>query len=185
MSQEKCTIQAAAKALGVTTKTIYRYLSNGSLSKVKEGARTYILIDEVRKLRSEMSETQENGVLTNMGHSDSDTITLKISAYNELMKKLGHAEGQERYLLEYKQDSERKAQELATVKGALDANSSELSEAKRIISRARLELEKIVEIRADAEAKTRALEEQQAELDRLRAENERLRLPWWKKLFLK
>jgi hypothetical protein len=48
-----------------------------------------------------------------------------------------------------------------------------------------LELEKLVEIRTDAERKAEALAEQQAELDRLRAENARLRLPWWKRIFQK
>ena len=191
MSQEKCTIQAAAKALGVTQKTIYRYLSNGTLSRIREGARTYILVDEVRTLRMKLSETQEKGVITDVGHTDSDIITIKLSVYNDLMKKLGQAEGQEKYLLEYKADSERKAQELATVKGVLDANSAELDQAKTTIAKARNELQRLLEAKRDAELKAITILDQQAalkqrekELDNLRAENERLkRLRWWERLF--
>lgn len=131
MSQEKTTVAAAAKALGVTQKTIYRYLSNGTLSRIREGARTYILVDEVRTLRMKLSETQENGVLTNEGHTDSDMITLKLSAYNELMKKLGQAEGQERYLLEYRAEIQQKDKALIEQSALLENKNKEIEELKK------------------------------------------------------
>jgi DNA-binding transcriptional MerR regulator len=168
MEQEKTTIQAAAKALGVTTKTIQRYLLNGTLSKIKEGTRTYISIDEIRTLRQGQTEGQKKDVQTNHKDRDSNTITLKLAEYKELLQELGHykgqIEGQTRHLLEYKQDAERKAQEL--------------TEARAVIGKARSELQRMADLKRDAEAKER-------ENTELRAEVERLRLPWWRRLFKK
>jgi DNA-binding transcriptional MerR regulator len=182
MSQEKTTIQAAAKALGVTTKTIQRYLLNGTLSKIKEGTRTYIPIDEIRTLRQGQTKGQKGDVQTNHKDRDSNTITLKLAEYKELLQELGHykgkLEGQTRNLLEYRQDAERKTQEL--------------TEARAVISKARSELEKMVEFKRDAEQKAKELLDQQAalearehELAEILAENARLKVPWWKRLFSK
>ena len=182
MEQEKTTIQAAAKALGVTTKTIQRYLLNGTLSKIKEGTRTYILIDEIRTLRQGQEQGQKRDVQTNHKDRDRNVITLNLAEYKELLQELGHykgqLEGQTRHLLEYKQDAECKAQEL--------------TEAKAVISKARSELEKMIEFKRDAEQKAKMVLGQQAtlkarerELEALRAENERLKLPWYKRIFNK
>jgi GTPase involved in cell partitioning and DNA repair len=182
MEQEKTTIQAAAKALGVTTKTIQRYLLNGTLSKIKEGTRTYILIDEIRTLRQGHEQGQKRDVQTNHKDRDRNIITLNLAEYKELLQELGHYkgqfEGQTRHLLEYKQDAERKAQEL--------------TEARAVISKARSELEKMVEFKKDAEQKAKmvinqqaALETKERELAEIKAENERLRLPFWKRWFNK
>ena len=180
MEQEKTTIQAAAKALGVTTKTIQRYLLNGTLSKIKEGTRTYISIDEVRTLRQGQTKGQKKDVQTNHRDRDRNVITLNFAEYKELLQELGHykgqIEGQTRHLLEYKQDAERKAQEL--------------TEARAVISKARSELEKMVEFKKDAEQKAKMVFDQQEALKarerenaELRAEVERLKVPFWKRLF--
>lgn len=106
MSVEKCTIPAAAKALGVSQKTIYRYLNNGTLSRIREGKNTYILIDEVRTLRTDMSVTQKEPVRTKHTDTDTDKITLSLKEYTTLVDELGQykgqVSGQARYLLEYK-----------------------------------------------------------------------------------
>ncbi len=149
MSQEKCTIQAAAKALNMTTKTIYRYLSNGTLSRIREGNRTFILVDEVRKLRSDMSVTEKEGVRTNHSDSDSNTITINLTEYKELIQELGHYKGQ------------------------LEGQTRNLLENKAVI-----------------EGKDRTIADQQAtiqakdkELEQIRAEVERLSLPWYRRIF--
>jgi len=196
MEQEKTTIQAAAKALGVTTKTIQRYLLNGTLSKIKEGTRTYIPIDEVRTLRQGQEVGTKKDVQTNHRDRDSNTITLKLAEYKELLQELGHykgqIEGQTRHLLEYKANIEAKDKELATVKSALATNTEEIEKAKDTITKARSELQRLIEIKQDAEQKARELLEQQAEIEakereniELKAEVERLRLPFWKRLFRK
>jgi len=182
MEQEKTTIQAAAKALGVTIKTIQRYLLNGTLSKIKEGTRTYIPIDEIRTLRQGQTKGQKKDVQTNHKDRDRNIITLNLAEYKELLQELGHykgqLEGQTRHLLEYKQDAECKAQEL--------------TEARAVISKARSELEKMIEFKRDAEQKAKvvldqqeALEAKERELAEIRAEVELARLPWWRRWFKK
>lgn len=194
MEQEKTTIQAAAKALGVTTKTIQRYLLNGTLSKIKEGARTYIPIDEIRTLRRGQEQGQKKDVQTNHRDRDRDTITINLAEYKELLQELGHykgqVEGQTRHLLEYKANIEAKDKELSTVKGALATNTEEIEKAKATIAKARNELQRLLEVKQDAEVKGKALLEQQAvlkarerEIEALRAEIKILRLPWWKRIF--
>jgi DNA-binding transcriptional MerR regulator len=158
MQQEKTTIQAAAKALGVTTKTIQRYLSNGTLTKIKEGARTYILIDEIRTLRQGQTEGQKNPVPTSSRDRDSNTITVNLKDYTNLVQEVGHykgmMEGQTRHLIEYKAD--------------IDQKNKELSETKEKVS-----------------AQNKILREAGEKIRELRAEVERLKIPWWRRLFMK
>lgn len=154
MTQEKTTIPAAAKALGVSQKTIYRYLSNGTLSRVREGKNTYILIDEIRTLRTDRTETVKEGVRTKHTDTNTKTITVKLTEYNELLKQIGRTETQDRYLLEYKATIEQKDKVILEQKEKVSTQNKILKEAG----------EKIRE---------------------LQAENERLKLSWWKRLFLK
>ena len=62
-SEEKVTVKVAAKALNVSDKTIYRYIKNGRLSKIKEGRRVYILMSEIRTLRNGQGEKMSRQVL--------------------------------------------------------------------------------------------------------------------------
>lgn len=43
----KASILEAARSLGVSTKTIQRYLAKGLLTKVREGGRTYVLMSDL------------------------------------------------------------------------------------------------------------------------------------------
>jgi DNA repair ATPase RecN len=171
MQAEKTTIAAAAKALGVSQKTIYRYLNNGTLSRIREGKNTYILVDEVRTLRTDMTGAEKEPVRTKHTDTDTDKITLSLKQYTDLIDELGQyknqVSGQARYLLEYKED--------------LQTKDKDLAEARATLARANSELRRLVEIRADAERKAETLAEREAEVDRLRAENARLRLPWWRR----
>ena len=46
--KEKVTIQVAARALGVSKGTIITYHNKGLLTRIKEGGRIYLSMDEVR-----------------------------------------------------------------------------------------------------------------------------------------
>jgi DNA-binding transcriptional MerR regulator len=74
---------------------------------------------------------------------------------------------------------------IATQKAKLDSKDRELVEAKDIIVKARSELQMLMEIKQDAEQKAKDLLDQQVEIDRLRAENNRLKLPFWRRWFKK
>lgn len=178
-SQEKVTVAIASKVLNVDRRTIYRWMDKGLLSKVKEGNNTYVLMDDVRALRDKaMSHDKKGNVAENRGNSEavSDIVTIERTHYEGLLTRLGQLEAKQELLLEYK--------------GGLEAKDKELAEARTTITKARSELQRLLEVKQDAEAKRKALLEQQATLEakereniELKAEVERLKRPWWKKIF--
>lgn len=54
------TPKQAAKALSVTSRTIFNYIKSGKLSSRKDGRRIFIPIDEIEKLRMENEDEKEN-----------------------------------------------------------------------------------------------------------------------------
>lgn len=119
-----------------------------------------------------------------------DTIKQKDIEISETRETLTNINKELRKSIEYKADLQAKNKELAAVKSALDTNSSELDQAKATITKARDELQRLFDAQKDANAKGRALIEKEAalearerELETLREENERLKRPWWKRIF--
>jgi excisionase family DNA binding protein len=203
--QDKATIQEAAKTLHIDRKTIYRWINKGLISKHVEGNKTYVILEEVKALCGKVTSQEATSFVAESVASP-NIVTVDRPHYEGLLIKLGQYEAERRYLLEYKTGLEAKerelsetratlaanADELAAVRSELDTNNSELEQARSTITKARNELQRLMEIKQDAEAKGKALLDQQVELETrerelevLRAENERLRLPWWKKLFRK
>jgi DNA-binding transcriptional MerR regulator len=83
-----------------------------------------------------------------------------------------------------------KDKDLAAVRSALDANSAELDQARETISKARNELQRLLQVKQDAEQKAKVVLDQQEELkareielEDLRAEVGRLSRPWWRRWF--
>lgn len=144
MQDEKVTIQVAAKAIGVTPKTIHQWLRKGTLSKVKEGNRTYILMDEIRALRQDKVTNQKSEVITSEVKQEQVTnqgynmVPIKREHYEGLLTKLGQLEANQQLLLEYKEGLQKKDKDILG---------------------------------------------QQVEIDRLRVENNRLKLPFWRRWF--
>jgi hypothetical protein len=52
-SARKTSILEAARSLGVSTKTIQRYLAKGLLTKIREGGRTYVLMSDLHSLTAQ------------------------------------------------------------------------------------------------------------------------------------
>jgi DNA-binding transcriptional MerR regulator len=201
MQDEKVTIKVAAKAIGVTPKTVHQWLRIGTLTRVKEGNRTYILMDEVRALRQNRVTNPKSEVITSEGKIEpsnnlgNNIVPIDREHYEGLLIRLGQLEANQQLLLEYRAGIESRdkaleqakgnisaqAQELATVKTALTTNSAELDQARAVISKARSELEKMVELKQESEQKAKDLLDKQVEIDRLRAENTRLKLPFWRR----
>ena len=146
MSQDKATIQEAAKALHVDRKTIYRWIEKGLLSKVKEGNKTLVIMEEVKAI-CDKGISQDVTKLEADSVTNTNIVTLDRPHYEGLLIKLGQFEAERRYLLEYKT--------------GLQAKDKELSEIK----------ERLIE----AEQRAKELE----------AEVNRLRKPFWKKIFSK
>jgi len=176
---EKVTIPVAAKALKVSTKTVQRYIEKGLITKVKEGTRVYVHIDEVRALLNGQPKIDKSPRV-----QEKDRITVDRTHYDSLLVRLGQLEASQQLLLEYKGNLQARDKELSETK-------SELDQAKTTISKARQELQGLLKVKQDAEAKAvtlldqqKALEARERELRELKAENERLkRLKWWERLF--
>ena len=211
MQDEKVTIQVAAKALNVTPKTVHQWLRTGILTRVKDGNRTYILMDEVRALRQNRVTNPKSEVITSEGKIEpsnnlgNNIVPIDREHYEGLLIRLGQLEGfNQQLLLEYraciesrdkaleqaKRNISAQAQELATVKGVLAANTEELDQARATINKARSELQRLLRIKEDAEQKAKVVLDQQEalkakehELAEIRYELDRARLPFWKRWF--
>lgn len=200
--QEKATIQEASKALHIDRKTIYRWISKGLISKYVEGNKTFVILEEVKAICGKDTPQDATSFVAESVASH-NIVAVDRPHYEGLLIKLGQYEAERRYLLEYKTGLEAKdkelsetratltanADELAAVKSSLNTNSSELEQAKSTIMRAKSELQKLMEVKRDSEQKAKMVLDQQAALDAkereladLRAELERERLPWYKKL---
>ena len=163
MSQEKVNIQVAAKALNVTTKTIHRYLANGTLTRIKEAGRTYIPMDEIRAIRQRQEETVKSDVsdiLEFTGQSKT-IVPVERAHYEALLTRLGQLETEKQHLLEYKEDLQRKDKELAETR-------ADLVEAEKILA-----------------AKNQAMEQAGQRIKELQEEVERLKTPWFIRWFKK
>lgn len=132
MSEEKVTIRVAAKALNVSTKTIHRWLANGTLTRIKEGPRTYIAMDEIRTLRQRHKEDnkKDDSDIFNIFGQGQDIVPIKREHYEGLLTRLGQLENEKSYLLEYKEGLEQKDKELVETKANLAIKNKELLEIK-------------------------------------------------------
>jgi excisionase family DNA binding protein len=50
LPEEKVTIQAAARTLGVSKGTVVHFLNNGKLTRIKEGSAVFVSMDEIETL---------------------------------------------------------------------------------------------------------------------------------------
>lgn len=122
-SEEKVTIQGAAKALGVSRGTVVHYLNNGRLTRIKEGSKVYILMDEIRILRDQKKDPNVTRSAGGARGSDGITVTVDREYYEELLGRLGQLELEKQHLLKYK-DS------MVDTKAALSNKEMDLQKAK-------------------------------------------------------
>jgi excisionase family DNA binding protein len=106
MTGQKITIKTAAQLLGVSTKTIQRYLSKGRLTRLKEGTRTLLLLPEVKGFEVDPSLGQGrlfSGAPKGLGSGHiGDTVTLSRERYEQLLLELGELRKQNQFFLEFK-----------------------------------------------------------------------------------
>ena len=158
-SEEKLTIQSAAKVLGVSRGTVVHYLNNGKLTRLKEGSKVYILMDEIKALldgkedksvttpvarSADTSEATAKAEIASEG--DGTTFVLDREHYEELLTRVGQLELEKQNLLVYKKS---------------------MVETKAAISDKEKQLQRV-------EAKLLMMEE---ELRRIK------KMGWWKRLF--
>lgn len=153
---EKASITVAAKALGVSAKTIQRWVKSGKIQSIREDNRIFIPVDEIRARLQEKKagvedivQDKKEDVQTTIGQTEDknvDVIPITRTHYEGLLTRLGQLEASQQLLLEYKAGLEAKDKELAETRSALQTRERELAD--------------------------------------IRSENEQLkRLRWWERLF--
>lgn len=139
MSEEKVTIKTAMKALGVSEKTVYRYLNNGLLTRIKEGHRTYILSSEIRSLRQKqtLSGHSSDSKKAVSGHSSvskesmSGQMSLSQDEYKKLIQENEELKQKNLLLLEYKLSADQVKRELEETKQKLKTAETEITRLKK------------------------------------------------------
>jgi len=121
--EQKVTIKAAAKALGVSKGTVIHYLNNGRLTRIKDGAQVYILMDEIRALRDPAPASQVTPPVRPSSDGDGATVSLDRGHYEELLTRLGQLESENKDLLKYR-DS------MVDTKAALNQKEKNLQQAE-------------------------------------------------------
>ncbi len=147
VTQGKVTVLEAAKALNIARKTVYRWIEKGLLSKVKEGNKTFVVLEEVKAI-CDKAVSQGDTKFEADSVADTSLVTLERLHYEGLLIKLGQFEAERRYLLEYKTGLEAKDKELIGTKNAL-ADAEKLIEAKN--KTMQLADQKIKELEAEVE----------------------------------
>ena len=136
-SAEKTTIQAAARCLGVSTKTIQRYLAKGLLTKIKDGAKTFVLTSEIDALAAPDLTGQKHErprILPRLQKGlPRDEVVLEREHYESLLIELGELRKQKEYALEFKTALNILQDKLSTVE-------DNLTEAERRLKSAELSL---------------------------------------------
>jgi DNA-binding transcriptional MerR regulator len=135
---EKVTISLAAKALKVSTKTIHRYIEKGQLSKLKEGTRVYVPMDEIRALLSGQPKVDKSQHV-----HEKDRVTVDRTHYDSLLVRLGQLEANQQLLLEYKEGLRWKEKELAEIKQDAEQKAKVLLEQSAIIEQKNKEIEEL------------------------------------------
>jgi hypothetical protein len=93
---EMVTLAVAAKALGVTRRTVERYMRAGKLTKMKNSGKSSVRMSDVRRMRAEMngkSSDRERDV----GEHE---ITMPLSRFEALISENGALKHQAEFLLE-------------------------------------------------------------------------------------
>lgn len=123
-TDQKITIKSAAEILGVSTKSIQRYLMKGLLTKVKEGTRTLLIHHEVKALKVDdrFGQGRLIGALPNRkgaGHPG-DTVTLNRERYDALLLELGELRKRHQLFIECKEGMPVREEALQRLKENLE-----------------------------------------------------------------
>jgi DNA-binding transcriptional MerR regulator len=101
----KITVEAAAERLGVSTKSIHRYVARGLLTKVKQGGRTFLFISEVDELKKRIDLTAETGSRlqgsTATVDKSNDAVTMDLERYERLLVELGELRTENRLFRQF------------------------------------------------------------------------------------
>ncbi len=190
--KEKVTIQVAARALGVSKGTIITYLNKGLISRMKEGGRIYVSMDEVLTLGDTKRKPQVKPAVTTLANRDK---RVSVNKERERPKRpvasFGLLESERQYLLRCKAALEAKDTELETLtfevntlKRNLKIQANELKGTETRLRELEKERQKLLgEFKKTTDANDHEKERTQARLLAVDDKVKRLRRPWWQELF--
>lgn len=165
-------ISTAAERLGVSTKTVQRYLAKGHLTKVKLGIRTYIDSQEIELiLLPPFRKSHQRDKDTDRQHQDRrtsnlDTVSLSRARYEALLIELGELRKQNEILLTDRARHESRLADLERRERQLDQTLARLKSGESRKSARESEL-------AAANERIRELESQ---LSRFQSQRQ-----WWQR----
>jgi len=190
--KEKVTIPVAARALGVSKGTIITYLNKGLLTRIKEGGRIYVCMDEVRTLGDTKRKPQvKPSVITSAKRNKRVSVNKERERPKQPLASFGLLESERQYLLRCKAALEAKDTELETLTFEVNTLKKDLkiqtSEWKGTETRLR-ELEKeqqklLGEFKKTTDANDHEKERTQVRLLAVDDKVKRLRRPWWQEFF--
>ena len=139
--KEKVTIQVAARALGVSNGTIITYFNKGLLTRIKEGGRIYVSMDEVRTLGDTKKKPQvEPSITPSARRNKRASVKKERDRPKRPSASFGLLESERQYLL--------------TCKAALEAKDKELekltSEVHELKQNAKIQADELRVLRADS-----------------------------------
>ncbi|MGV8073895.1 MAG: helix-turn-helix domain-containing protein [Syntrophobacteraceae bacterium] len=169
-TDDRITVKAAAEFLGVATKTIHRYIARGSLSKIKEGSRTYLYHSELTEISNQSSFKRDqtksrSGRISGAGQM-LDHVILQRERYESLLIELGELRKQSQFLVEFR--------------GVLQTKDDAIKDRDKEISRLNTEIDRVLLKDKELEIK---LSESIAKCAELEAELDRLKTlkQWWQR----
>ncbi len=190
--KKKVTIQVAAKGLGVSKGTIITYLNKGLLTRIKEGGRIYVPMDEVRTLGDTKRKPQVKPSVSPSAESNKRaSVNKERDRPKRPLASFGLLESERQYLLTCKAALEAKDNELEkltfevnTLKRNLKIQANELKGTETRLRELEKERQKLLgEFKKTTDANDHEKERTQARLLAVDDKVKRLRRPWWEELF--
>jgi vacuolar-type H+-ATPase subunit I/STV1 len=189
--KEKVTIQVAAKTLGVSKGTIITYLNKGLLTRIKEGGRIYVSMDEVRTLGDSRRKPQvKPSVTTSAERNKRVSVNKRRDRSKRPSASFGLLESERQYLLTCKAALEAKDKELETLtfevntlKRNVKIQANELKGTETRLKELEKEQQKLLgELKKTIDANDHEKERTQARLLAVDDKVKRFRRPWWQEL---
>jgi len=190
--KKKVTIQVAARALGVSKGTIVTYLNKGLLSRIKEGGRIYVSMDEVRALGDTKRKPQVKPSVTTLAERNKRaSVNKERDRPKRPLASFGLLESERQYLLTCKAALEAEDKELEkltfevnTLKRNLKIQANELKGTETRLRELEKERQKLLgEFKKTTDANDHEKERTHARLLAVDDKVKRLRRPWWQELF--
>ena len=133
MTQDKVTIQEAARIANISRQTLYRWIEKGLLSREKDKNLSFVSLAEVQALCNQSDKPNDTDNVTSNNQDtqqDVNRVTVDRAHYDGLLVRLGQMEAEKKYLLEYKGGLEAKDKELDHAKVEIDRLKAELERAR-------------------------------------------------------